>query len=152
MKKKRILIEVKCGPEIIPVLKKEIASSDLKPEQITIISFQRSVVAKSKLALPKIKAFWLCSFKLNEKTGKIEPSEASVFETLARVRADGFSCRNHESLTAEFLQKVRDKGFETHCWTINDPKRARELAAMGMQSITTDRPALIRKALAETQK
>ena len=64
--------------------------------------------------------------------------------------ADGpweFSCGDHASLTAEFLERVRAAGYETHCWTINDPARARALAKLGMQSITTDRPAAIREGL-----
>ena len=142
------MIEVKCGPEILPALKKEIGASSLKPGQITIISFQKAVVLKSKRSMPAIQAFWLCPFKRDEKTGKVEPSEVSVLESLELVGADGLSCGDHDSLSAEFLQKVRAQGIETHCWTIDDPKRARELAAMGMQSITTNRPALLGEFLA----
>ena len=36
---KRVFIEVKCGPEIVPELKRDIARAKLKPEQTAIISF-----------------------------------------------------------------------------------------------------------------
>ena len=145
---KRLLIEVKCGPEILPALKKVIRASSLEPGQITVISFKKAVVLESKRSMPGIQAFWLCSFKRDKKTGDVEPSEASVLESLELLGADGFSCGDHNSLNAEFVQKVRTQGVEMHCWTIDDPKRAHELAAMGMHSITTNRPALVRESLA----
>ena len=144
---KRILVEVKCGAEILPALKKEIRACELRPEQIIIISFQKDVIRAAKRSLPEIKAFWLTSFKENKETGKVEPTEKAVMKTLPELRADGLSCGDHISIKPQFLESVRGAGFETHCWTINDPKRALELASFGMQSITTDRPALIREAL-----
>ncbi|MCI0426270.1 MAG: glycerophosphodiester phosphodiesterase [Actinobacteria bacterium] len=38
-------------------------------------------------------------------------------------------------------------GVEIYAWTVDDPDRARELAAMGVSGIITDRPDLIREAL-----
>lgn len=148
---KKIYIEVKCGAEIIPFLKTEIEASDLKAEQIVIICFKKEVIQKAKVALPELKAYWLSSFKRDKKTGKVSPSEVEVLTILRAVQADGLSCGDHKSLTADFLKNVRSNGYETHCWTVNDPKRAKELAGMGMRSITTDRPALIRKELSASK-
>lgn len=144
---KKIYIEVKCGPEIVPLLKKAIEAGNLKPAQICIISFQDKVIAQCKLAMPYLKAYWLCSFKKDKKTGEIKPSTARVMQTLKTIKADGFSCGDNESLTRETLNDIRSAGYETHCWTVNDPNRAKELAKWGMRSITTDRPAAIRKGL-----
>ncbi|MDA7881924.1 glycerophosphodiester phosphodiesterase [Akkermansiaceae bacterium] len=146
-KGKRIYIEVKCGVEIVPFLKKEIESGGLEPKQIVIISFKKEVILKAKTTMPDLKAIWLCSFKRNKKTGEVTPSEAEVMKALAAVKADGLSCGDHDSLTEDFLKRVHSMGHETHCWTVNDPKRAKELAGMGMRSITTDRPAAIREGL-----
>ena len=144
---KRVLIEVKCGPEILPALEKEIGKGALRPEQITIISFQAAVILGAKKSFPDIKAFWLTSFKLDKKSGELTPTRESIFKTLQKVSADGLSCGDHDSLTAEFLSSVREAGCEAHCWTVDDPGRARALVAMGMQSVTTNRPAAIRAAL-----
>ena len=143
---KKIYIEVKCGAEIVPYLKREIEAGGLDPEQIVIISFKKEVVLKTKLAMPHLKACWLCSFK-RDKGGAVKPGEAEVLEVLKNVRADGFSCGDHDSLNSKFLGRLRAAGFETHCWTVNDPARARALAKLGMQSITTDRPGAIREGL-----
>jgi len=146
---KGIFIEVKCGVEIMPALKKAIEDCSLGKEQITIISFQKSVIAKAKIEMPEIKAHWLLAFSKDKKTGETKPSHKSALETLTLIKADGLDVGDNPLLTESFLKQVRANGLETHCWTVNDPKRARELAAMGVLSITTDRPALIRQALAK---
>ena len=43
---KKILIEIKCGPEIVPQLKTELAQSSLKPAQTIVIAFDESVVRR----------------------------------------------------------------------------------------------------------
>jgi len=148
---KKIYIEVKCGAQIIPFLKTAIEESELEPEQIVIISFQKAVILNAKIAMPMLKACWLCSFKREKKTGEIKPTEAEVMKSLNSVRADGLSCGDHSSLTSVFLNRVRAAGYETHCWTVDNPKRAEELAKLGMHSITTNRPALIREGLSTTE-
>jgi glycerophosphoryl diester phosphodiesterase len=37
--------------------------------------------------------------------------------------------------------------MDLYVWTVNDPKRARELLAMGVAGITTDRPGYLRQQL-----
>ncbi len=147
---KKIYIEVKCGAEIVPFLKPAIAASGLKPEQIVIISFQKAVILNAKIAMPNLKACWLCSFKREKKTGEMKPTEVEVVKSLSTMKADGLSCGDHSSLTAGFFNRVRAAGYETHCWTVDDPKRAKQLAKLGMHSITTNRPAVIRKGLGTT--
>ena len=54
-------------------------------------------------------------------------------------------------IDAEFIQAVKDAGFEMHVWTVDDPAEARRLATAGVGSITTNRPAFIRKALGRSE-
>ncbi|MFT6863341.1 MAG: glycerophosphoryl diester phosphodiesterase [Akkermansiaceae bacterium] len=144
---KKIYIEIKCGAEIIPFLKSAIAASGLEPEQIVIISFQKEVILNAKMAMPKLKACWLCPFEEDKQTGEMKPSEAEVMRALKTMKADGLSFGDNSVLTAGFCKRVRAAGYETHCWTVDDPKRAQELAKWGMHSITTNRPAVIRNGL-----
>jgi glycerophosphoryl diester phosphodiesterase len=46
------------------------------------------------------------------------------------------------------LHKARVLGLVTTVYTVNDPARMRELAAMGVDGIFSDRPDLLRRALA----
>ncbi len=141
---KQIFVEVKCGKEIIPHLVKEISKSKLKAEQIVLICFGQEVVKAFKQALPKNKAYWLCSFKQNEE-GLWEPSLETVLATLKETKADGLD--SHHGIPGAAARKIMKAGYEWHAWTVNDGATAKKLKALGIHSITTDRPGLIRSSL-----
>jgi glycerophosphoryl diester phosphodiesterase len=50
---------------------------------------------------------------------------------------------NHRHLTRDLAQAVKDAGFGLFCYTVNDPARARELLAWGVDAFCTDRIDLI---------
>jgi glycerophosphoryl diester phosphodiesterase len=46
------------------------------------------------------------------------------------------------------VERLRAEGLAVHVWTVNDPREARDLAALGVDALTTDSPAEILAALA----
>lgn len=50
-------------------------------------------------------------------------------------------------LTPRLIRWAHDAGVEVHVWTVNDPQRMRELIAMGVDGIVTDRADLALEAL-----
>ena len=142
-KGKKIFVEVKCGPEIIPALTKEIDRSGLTHDQIVLICFNAEVIRKFKKVKPKHKAYWLCSFR--KKKGVLTPDLKTIMDTLKSTGADGLD--SHFAIPEEFSQAVLDAGYEWHVWTVNDAAMAQDLLGRGVHSITTDRPDLIRGAL-----
>ena len=54
------------------------------------------------------------------------------------ARPAGISCR-HPLLTPPVLAELRARDLEVVAWTVDDPDRAAELAALGVTAITTDR-------------
>jgi glycerophosphoryl diester phosphodiesterase len=50
-------------------------------------------------------------------------------------------------LRARTAAKVKRAGYQLAAFTINDPKRARRLIALGVDCIITDRPDVIAKAV-----
>ncbi len=48
-----------------------------------------------------------------------------------------------ELIDAENLQELRQTFSVINCWTVNDPKRAKELASLGVDALICDDPALI---------
>jgi glycerophosphoryl diester phosphodiesterase len=143
---KQIYIEIKCGPEIIPALLDQIDKSGLTKEQAVIISFKANVIQELKANAPHYKAFWLCRFK-KQKTGELTPSLESVLETLKLIQADGLS--SNTAIPHSLIAALRKQGYQWHVWTVDDPKTARRMAALGAKSITTNKPDAIRKSLAE---
>ena len=138
---KKIFVEVKCGKEIIPYLVKEIGKSKLKTEQVVLICFKQEVVQAFKKALPKNKAYWLSSFK-KDKEGAWKPSLETVLATLKTTKADGLD--SNKNVPVEIARKIMKDGYEWHAWTVNDLATAKKLKALGIHSITTDRPGLIK--------
>ncbi|MCO8124652.1 glycerophosphodiester phosphodiesterase [Stieleria sp. TO1_6] len=148
---KTFFVEIKCGPEIVPVLKQQLADSGLSDQQIVIICFNQEVIRQTRQQMPQYKSNWLTSYKLNNLTGRWSPSQTDVIKTLKLTGASGLGSKGERAVvTEEFITAVQSAGSEVHVWTINDAALAREFGQRGAASITTDRPAFIREALGQT--
>lgn len=149
---KLFVIELKTGPEIVPLLAAQLASEDIDRSQLLIISFNHGTIAKSKELLPDIRAHWLTSYKQNRLTGKWSPSVSEVAEQLRTCGADGLGTKGDRRIvTPAFIAKLRGSGMkEFHVWTIDDPADASYFQELGAVGITTNRPAIISEALAES--
>ncbi|MFN3191942.1 MAG: glycerophosphodiester phosphodiesterase [Aureliella sp.] len=144
---KKILIEIKCGPEIVPALKTVLDESDLDTSQIIVISFSQEVVAAARRSLPGCKANWLTSYQFGED-GSVSPSLNQVIQRLRDSGATGLGTKGDRRVVdSGFVNAVRNAGFEFHVWTVNEPRDAEYFRQLGVDSITTDRPKLIREEL-----
>jgi len=146
----KLVLEIKDSPRIVPFIQKAADSGSLKsllPNQLIIISFNANVIAACRKSLPDVKAFWLTGFKENAITGEIKPSIDSIIETLNKIDATGLDCKASDHIDEFFAQRLRTEGFEFHVYTIDDPNIARRFQELGVDSITTNRPAAIRKSL-----
>ncbi len=145
---KKILIEIKCGPEIVPPLQTVLDHSSLAPDQIVVIAFQESVIAEVKRQLPQLKAYWLVGYKQDAATKVWTPAREDVLRTLDRLGADGLDTEgNRQVVDASLVEQLRAGGKEFHVWTIDKPADAQHFQQLGVDSITTNRPAEIRAAL-----
>jgi glycerophosphoryl diester phosphodiesterase len=145
---KKIYIEIKSGPEILPGLFEELAKSGLKKNQVVVISFDKDVIHNFKSKESDIKAFWLSDFKKDKLSGRIEPSLKNVIDVLKHTGADGFSSP-HNFIDDSFVRAIQNEGFEYHVWTVDDPETALRFKRLGAKSITTNLPGYIRKSLAD---
>ena len=142
---KRVLIEVKCGPEIVSELDRVLKASGLKREQTPVISFNAEVVAAVKKARPDLKAYWIVT--LSPK--KARPRTAvELIEKAKEIKADGLDLSaDPRVLTKEFGAKVKAAGLALYVWTVNDVELARQMIEAGAESLTTDRPGWLREQL-----
>jgi glycerophosphoryl diester phosphodiesterase len=73
-----------------------------------------------------------------------------MLETLRVTGASGLDLQAERGrMTKANVDQLRAGGYELHCWTVNDEALAREYQALGVESITTDRPAVMRKLLSD---
>ncbi len=142
---KRVFIEVKCGPEIVPELSRLLKASQLKPEQTAVISFSSDVIAAMKKARPDLPAYWIVS--LAPKNQKPRTAEELIAKA-KEIKADGLDLSATPAiLDKAFGTKVKDAGLNLYVWTVNDAELAKQMIAAGVESITTDRPGWLREQL-----
>lgn len=142
---KKIYIEIKCGRSIVPSLLREIGDSNLEQDQIVVISFNDDVIQTLEATAPQHKSCLLVSLK-KDKTGAFSPPLISVVSRLHETRADGLSA-SYSHLSEFIIRTVKGEGCECHTWTVDDPISALKLKDWGIQSITTNKPGLIRRHL-----
>ncbi|MEZ6125429.1 MAG: glycerophosphodiester phosphodiesterase [Planctomycetaceae bacterium] len=146
---KQIFVEIKCGPEIVPLLQSQLDESGLCPAQVVIICFNETVIREVRQSMPEYRANWLTGFKQKKPSEEWKPAKSEVLESLGRTGATGLgSSGNLEVIDQEFVDAVRETGTDFHVWTVNEIDAARKFAEFGVDSITTDRPKFIRDALA----
>ena len=144
---RRLFVEVKCGPEIVPGLAKVFERSGKKAKQLVVISFDYEVVKQAKARMPKIECFYLSSFKEDEETGEQTPSAEKLIALAKAASLEGINVSYKGLGDRAFIDKAKAAGLELFTWTVNSSAEASRLAKLGINGITTDRPAWLRREL-----
>lgn len=145
--KQRFFIEVKCGAEIVPELKRILEPMKDRAAQLAIIAFKRDAAAESKKAMPWIKVYRLASGKTKDK----RPTDLT--QLIADTKADQLD--GLDLSMADFpwdeamVKQIRDAGFGLYVWTVNKPADVKRFAELGVDGITTDDPVMARETLAK---
>jgi glycerophosphoryl diester phosphodiesterase len=146
---KRLFLEIKSGPEIIPALMHELAGKGGAAERITLLSFSAPLLAACKERMPEVKVCWLTDYRRSRSSGALCPTRAEILDTLARIGADGLASRAHRALDADLVAALRDAGLSVHVWTVDSVAKARHYAELGVDSIMSNRPGWLKTHLAE---
>ena len=143
---RRLMIEVKCRVSARPTLERAIEASG-KRERVALISFSYPLIAQAKRMMPDVPAYWVYGFSVRERARWGNPTMQGLIRKAEMAGLDGLDLDGQGPITKAFVDKLRAKGMELYVWTVNDPNRARELIAMGVKGITTDRPGYLRQQL-----
>jgi glycerophosphoryl diester phosphodiesterase len=144
---KRLFIEVKCGPEIVPELKRVIEAAGKKPAQTAIISFSHDVVTAAKRAMPELRVFWIAHFQQHKETKAWSPSIEELIEKGQAAKVDGLDLGFAPIFDQAMIDQVKQAKLEFYVWTVDSPDDARKLRDWGVDGITTNRPLFIRDSL-----
>ncbi len=140
---KRLFIEIKCGPEVLPELARVLARSGKKPEQTVIIGFGQETVKQAKAKFPHLEVCWLAGARKDKTYAPVE----ELIQQAKTARVDGLDLEQGFPIDAGFVAKVRQAGLKLYTWTVDDPAVARKQAAAGVDGITTNRPEWLREQL-----
>lgn len=147
---KRMLVEIKIGPEIVPELKRALARTGATEKKITIISFNFDSLVEVRKQLPRYLTLWLLSYRSPEAAKKAKTPNPTVDEMIQRAKAarlTGLDLQHTWPLTAADVKKIRDAGLQLHVWTVDDVAIAKRWIDLGVASITTNRPGWLREQL-----
>ena len=142
---KRLFIEIKCGPEILPKLKQVLDASGRDKKHFEVIAFNYDVMKQGKELMPEIRMHWLVAPKKNQPVPSVE-------EMIAKAKAakvDGLNLSKEFPIDQEFAKKIKDAGLNFYVWTVNDAEHAKRLVEAGVEGIATDRPGWLRAKLQE---
>ena len=117
-------------------------------ELMAYLNSYKSLIEKSRIEI-KLMSFSKMAVRRFSRQSICQPMQLiKDFRTLrtAKTKDVGigiFLLRNRSELIAQ----AKAQGKRVHIWTVDDPEEALWLANLGVDSITTNKPALIRQAL-----
>ena len=149
---KRMLIEIKVGPEIVPELARTLALTGASERNITIISFNYDSLQEVRRKLPRLPTLYLVGYKAPAPTAKEakvkkQPTLDEVIDEAKAASLTGLDLQHTWPLTAADAAKIKAAGLELHVWTVDDPAVAKHWIGLGAASITTNRPGWLREQL-----
>jgi len=144
---KRLFIEIKCGPEIIPRLVEVIRGAHTKPQQTCLIGFSYEVMQAAKRELPDLRCYWIVQLRKNRETGRWNPQLASLIRKAKEAGLDGIDFGDSPALDREFVGKVKQSGLGVYTWTVDVVDEAKRLQEAGVDGITTNRPGYMKESL-----
>jgi len=126
---KTLVVEIKCGSEIIPQLERILTKSS-KKTQIIFISFGWETILDIRKAFPENKAYWLSGDK---------KSALKKISAVADAGLEGINMQ-FSAIDSELMAAAKEYNLEVLAWTVDNPEEAKRLNALGVTHITTNRP------------
>ncbi len=133
---KKLVVEIKCGSEILPHLKRNLEKSE-KGMQIVFIGFDWNTIVRTKKEFPENECYWLSSSKSGLKKKMEKAAEAG----LAGVNLQ------YNMIDEEVMKMAQENNLKVLAWTVDDPAEAKRLTRLGVAGITTNRPGWLKQQI-----
>lgn len=137
-KGKKLVIELKTGVACLPRLQEVVEESGIA-DRLVLISFDQEAIVKSKQLFPQIPAYWLLH---NWNNHSLE----EAMHIAREANLDGLDV-HYTLVTKTFMEHMNANNLKVYVYTVNDAKAAKQLASLGVEGITTDKPQWLRELL-----
>jgi glycerophosphoryl diester phosphodiesterase len=147
---KRMLVELKVGPEVVPALARSLARCGATPATVTLISFNAATLREIRRVLPAFRTLYLMGYKAPAPSDPKAKAPPRIEDVIAEARAAGFTgldLQHTWPLTPADVARIRAANLELHVWTVDDLEVARRWIGFGVASVTTNRPGWLRAGL-----
>lgn len=141
---RKVFIEIKCGAEILPELRRTLEHSGLSREQIVLIGFGYETMRAAKVMSPEVHVAWLVA--VEKDTGEY-PEVSGLIRRAQEAEFDGLDLNKGFPIDRAFVRTIHDAGLRLYTWTVDDAVTAREQMEAGVDGITTNRPGWLREQL-----
>ena len=146
---RKLIIEIKCGNEIIVPLTETLQKSGLENDQFEIISFDLNTLSLAKKAMPQYNMLWLLDLDYYWPHWLLRTNPAKIIKKVIRNKLNGVNAWAGKALDKSFVNAFKKEGLLVYAWTVNEPAKTETLLGNGIDAITTDRAAWLTGQLAK---
>lgn len=146
--RKRVFVELKGGPELVPELGRCVERVGLPLRRLVVISFQLAAVVEAKRALPAAEACWVV--ERTDPPGGIDG--AQIVDAAQAARIDGLDLQHDWPVDASLVRRAHDAGLKMYVWTVDEVSDARRVIRAGVDGITTNRPGWLREQVGPAKR
>ena len=138
---KRLFVEIKTGPEILPALEKTLARTRASEKNIVLISFDLEVLRQAHQKWPQYTTLWLVGYDGSR-------SVAQLIETARQAGLSGLDLSSSWPLDIASVKQIKAAQLQLHVWTIDDLAVAKRWIKLGADGVTTNQAGWMREQLA----
>ncbi|MEJ5261306.1 MAG: glycerophosphodiester phosphodiesterase family protein [Ignavibacterium sp.] len=145
---KGLHLEIKDNRENILIRLKEILKeSNIPTEKIRIISFHRNIIRAAKKNLPEIKAYLIFGWYFSKGEYFKSLAQKLILRKSNTVNCDGLVLYANSYIDEKFILILKEKNLDVCAYNVEDANKAIRLTNSGINSLTTNSPLKIRKAI-----
>ena len=144
---RRLFIEIKCGPEVLPELERVLEDCGHSARPHVLFGFDFETMRQARERFPHMPVFWVVSPGRWVLGKRCPPDELTAKAVAAKF--SGLALDRRFEINGNFISRVKNAGLKLCVWTVNDAKLASKLEAVGVDGIITNRPLWLRRKLKE---
>ncbi len=146
-KHKKLIVEIKCGPEIVHPLTEMFEKFPIKSKQLEFISFHKPSLEAVKQRFPQNRAFILFDEPLSVNPEYAFPGSKQMLAYINKHQLDGADLENGSYIDVPLVEALHRRGKELYIWTVDDLNDAGRLKKLAVDGITSNRAAWLKAHL-----
>ncbi|MGQ9799206.1 MAG: glycerophosphodiester phosphodiesterase family protein [Ignavibacterium sp.] len=145
---KGLHLELKDNREKILIRLKEILrESNIPTEKIRIISFHRNIIRAAKEHLPELKAYLIFGWYFSRGDYFKSLTQKLIMRKLNTVNCDGVVMFAGSYIDEKFVQTLKNMNLDVCTYNVEESNMAIKFINYNVDSLTTNSPLMIRKAI-----
>lgn len=136
---RELLIEIKCGAEIVPALE----ALHVPADTVGFLCFDADVLTAVRLAMPRHR----CLLNVEAPRGELRHEPDALVRMCRGHEFSGVSLGWHPGLERALVETLHKAGLQVAVWTVDDPSVARTARALGVDVLMTNKPGELLRSL-----